>query len=133
MGLRPVSIIVLVMAILGGGTAVFGATGGFHSASTKGSAAAKQYCPPTSQQPGKPKPPSPAKCGKVPRCKVPKLRNKNLKVAKQRLRRAHCRYRIRGKGRVVRTRPRAGKRTTRRVIVRAKRLHTKVHKTDVAG
>lgn len=54
-------------------------------------------------------------------CRVPKLRRLSVRKAKKKLRRAKCRYRIRGKGRVVSTRPKAGKRTSKRVVVRAKR------------
>lgn len=54
----------LAICLLGGGTAVFAATGGFKAASSKSSAANSQYCPPKSQQPGQPKKPGPAKCGK---------------------------------------------------------------------
>jgi hypothetical protein len=54
-------------------------------------------------------------------CLVPKVRGLSLAKAKKRLRRAHCTYRIRGKGRVVSTSPRAGKTTTETVLVKAKR------------
>jgi virginiamycin B lyase len=55
------------------------------------------------------------------KCRVPKLRGLSVRKAKKKLRRAHCRYRIRGKGRVVSTRPKARTRTSKRVVVRAKR------------
>jgi virginiamycin B lyase len=59
----------------------------------------------------------PAKQG----CRVPKLRGLSARQAKKKLRRAGCRFRIRGKGKVVSTRPRPGKRTAGTVQVRAKR------------
>lgn len=58
------------------------------------------------------------------RCKVPKLKGHTRKSAVRRLRRARCKYRFvttkRGRrpGRVVSTSPAAGRRTSRRVIVR---------------
>jgi hypothetical protein len=55
--------VVLAVVLLGGGTAVFAATGGFKSAGARSSAASNQYCPDSSQQPGQPKKPGPAKCG----------------------------------------------------------------------
>jgi hypothetical protein len=56
-------------------------------------------------------------------CRVPKVRGLSTRQAKKKLRRARCRFRIRGKGKVVSTRPKAGKRTTAivRVKTRAKR------------
>jgi subtilisin len=55
------------------------------------------------------------------RCRVPRIRGMRVRAAKKRLRRAGCRYRIRGRGRVRSTVPRAGRRTARRVIVRLAR------------
>jgi virginiamycin B lyase len=72
--------------------------------------------PPPQLQPASPK--------SAPRrraCRVPKVRGLTVRKAIKKLRRAGCRYRIRGKGRVVSTRPRAGKRTRATVQVRAKR------------
>jgi virginiamycin B lyase len=57
---------------------------------------------------------------KPKRCKVPKLRGLTVKQAKKKLKRARCRHRIRGKGRVVSTSPKAGKRTRGTVKVTAK-------------
>jgi hypothetical protein len=57
--------VVLAVALLGGGTAVFAATGGFRAAGANSSAATNQYCPPTSPKPGDPKKPGPSKCGKA--------------------------------------------------------------------
>jgi virginiamycin B lyase len=53
-------------------------------------------------------------------CTVPKVRGLSLRKAKKKLKRAKCRYRIRGTGRVVSTSPKAGKRTTKTVVVKAK-------------
>lgn len=55
----------LVIAILGGGAALFAASGGLRAASSDGSAARSEYCPPSSQRPGKPKRPGPARCGRA--------------------------------------------------------------------
>jgi virginiamycin B lyase len=55
-----------------------------------------------------------------PRCKVPKLRGLTVKQAKRKLKRARCKHRIRGKGRVVSSSPKAGKRTRGTVVVKAK-------------
>jgi hypothetical protein len=44
----------------------------------------------------------------------------SVKKAKKRLKKAKCKYRVRGKGFVVSTKPKAGKRTTKRVLVKAK-------------
>jgi hypothetical protein len=53
-------------------------------------------------------------------CRVPNVRGLSRQKAKKRLKRARCKYRIRGKGRIVSTSPKAGKRTTKTVKVRAK-------------
>jgi beta-lactam-binding protein with PASTA domain len=58
---------------------------------------------------------------KAGRCKVPKLRGLTVKKAKKRLRKAGCKFRFRGKGKVASTRPKAGRTTTKRVIVKCKR------------
>jgi virginiamycin B lyase len=54
-------------------------------------------------------------------CRVPRLRGLTLRKARKKLRRAGCRYRVRGKGRIVSSRPRAGQRTRAIVRVKAKR------------
>jgi streptogramin lyase len=54
------------------------------------------------------------------RCKVPKVKRLSVKKAKKKLKKAKCKYRVRGKGFVVSTKPKAGKRTTKRVLVKAK-------------
>jgi virginiamycin B lyase len=55
------------------------------------------------------------------RCKVPKLKGLTVKKATKKLRKAKCRYRFTGKGRVVSSKPKAGKRTAKTVRVKAKR------------
>jgi hypothetical protein len=58
--------LILALALLGGGTGALAAAGGgpFKGSSRAKVSANSQYCPPTSQQPGKVKKPGPAKCGK---------------------------------------------------------------------
>jgi hypothetical protein len=56
--------VALVLALTSGGTAVLARTGGVSKGSSSSSAANSQYCPPTSQQPGQPKQPGPARCGR---------------------------------------------------------------------
>jgi virginiamycin B lyase len=53
-------------------------------------------------------------------CKVPKVKGLSVKKAKKKLKKAKCKYRVRGRGYVVSTKPKAGKRTTKRVLVKAK-------------
>jgi virginiamycin B lyase len=53
-------------------------------------------------------------------CKVPRVRGLTVRKAKRKLRRAKCRHRVRGRGRVVWTKPKAGRRTTKTVRVMAK-------------
>jgi virginiamycin B lyase len=55
------------------------------------------------------------------RCKVPKLKGLTVKKATKKLRKAKCRYRFSGKGKVVSSKPKAGKRTAKTVQVKAKR------------
>ena len=54
-------------------------------------------------------------------CRVPRVRGLSVRQARRKLRRAKCRYRLRGRGRIVTIRPRAGTRTRSTVQVRAKR------------
>jgi hypothetical protein len=63
---------------------------------------------------------SPTKIATKKACRVPKVRRLSLKKAKKKLGKAGCRYKTRGKGRVVSTKPSAGKRTTKTVLVKAK-------------
>jgi streptogramin lyase len=60
------------------------------------------------------------KSKKAKRCKVPKVKGLGIKKAKKKLRRARCRFRVKGKGYVTSTAPRAGKRTAKTVQVKAK-------------
>jgi beta-lactam-binding protein with PASTA domain len=53
-------------------------------------------------------------------CRVPRVRGLKVKQARKKLRRAGCRYRVRGRGRIVSTRPRAGAKTRATVQVRAR-------------
>jgi streptogramin lyase len=72
-------------------------------------------------------PPPPPPVALVPKakpkrkCKVPKLRGLTIKKAKKKLKKARCKYKIRGKGRVVSSKPKAGKRTSKTVKVKASR------------
>ena len=59
------------------------------------------------------------------KCKVPKLRGLTVKKARSKLKRAKCKYKIRGKGRVRSTEPKAGRTTTKRVTVKCKRKKAK--------
>jgi PASTA domain-containing protein len=52
-------------------------------------------------------------------CVVPKLRGLTVKKAIKKLKKAGCRYRVKGKGRVRSTKPKAGRRTTGVVTVEA--------------
>jgi virginiamycin B lyase len=54
------------------------------------------------------------------RCKVPKVKGLTVKKAVKKLKRAKCKYKVRGKGRVTKTSPKAGKRTRKTVKVTAK-------------
>jgi len=73
---KPALSLLLVVGMLGGGTGALAAKGGvpfdipFEASSNGNGASNSQYCPPTSQQPGKPKKPGPARCGN-PKTKVP--------------------------------------------------------------
>jgi Bacterial Ig-like domain (group 1)/PASTA domain len=60
-------------------------------------------------------------------CKVPKVRGLSLKKAKKKLKRAGCRYKVKGKGKVLSTKPGAGKVTAKAVLVKAK-AKSKKHK-----
>ena len=70
--------VMLAVGILAGGTGAMAVTGSgpgnvFHKAGKQKSkhqvrsSARSQYCPPKSKQPGKPKKPRPARCGKGPK------------------------------------------------------------------
>jgi virginiamycin B lyase len=72
-----------------------------------------------------PPPPPPPSTSKTKKCKVPKLRGLTVKKARRKLKRAKCKYKIRGKGRVRSTVPKAGRTTTKRVTVKCKRKKAK--------
>jgi virginiamycin B lyase len=86
-----------------------------------------------------PPPPPPVAVAPPPKkkasvgCVVPKLRGLGVKKAKKKLRRAKCKFRIEGKGRVASTRPGAGKRTRRTVVVKAKRGKRKARSKATAA
>jgi virginiamycin B lyase len=84
-------------------------------------AVAAPFVPPPPPPPGPP-PPSGSSAKK---CKVPKVKGLSIRKAKKKLKKAACKFRIRGKGRVKSTKPKAGRSTTKRVIVRCKRGSTK--------
>jgi virginiamycin B lyase len=65
-------------------------------------------------------PPPPVKPLLRKKCKVPKVKGLKVKKAVKKLKRAKCRYKVRGKGRVTKTTPKAGKRTRKVVKVTAK-------------
>jgi beta-lactam-binding protein with PASTA domain len=52
---------------------------------------------------------------------VPKLKGLNVKKARRKLKRAGCKYRIRGKGRFSSSKPKAGRTTSGTVIVKFKK------------
>ena len=64
-----------------------------------------------------PPPPAPVTSTQK-KCKVPKLRGLTAKKARSKLKRAKCKYKFRGKGRVRSTKPKAGRTTTGRVTVK---------------
>jgi sugar lactone lactonase YvrE len=84
-------------------------------------ATAKPFVPP----PPPPPAPGPAPKASVKKCKVPKLRGLTLKKARTKLRKAKCKFRFRGKGRVRSTVPKAGRSTTKRVVVKLKRKRSR--------
>ena len=77
--------------------------------------------------PPPPPPPVPAPTTTKPKtsakkaCRVPKVRGLTVRQARKKMKRAGCRYRVRGSGRVVAVKPRAGQRTRSTVQLRAKR------------
>ena len=74
---------------------------------------------------GPPPPPPPPAGSTAKKCKVPKLRGLTVKKARTKLRKAKCKFKIRGKGRVSSTVPKAGRTTTKRVTVKCKRKKAK--------
>jgi virginiamycin B lyase len=77
--------------------------------------------PPFVPPPPPPPAPGPPAGTSAKKCKVPKLRGLTLKKARKKLKKAGCKYKIRGKGRVRSTVPKAGVKTTKRVTVKCKR------------
>ncbi len=55
------------------------------------------------------------------KCKVPKLKGLTVKKARSKLKRAKCKYKIRGKGRFSSSKPKAGKTTSGTVTVKFKK------------
>jgi hypothetical protein len=86
--------------------------------------------PPTASTstPPKPAPVPPATVQKKAGCTVPKVKGKSVSRAKKVLEKAGCKYKIKGKGQVVSTNPRAGAQTTDTVQVKAKKKR-KRHRT----
>jgi virginiamycin B lyase len=75
-------------------------------------------------------PPPPPPVALVPKpkpkkCKVPKVRGLTVKKAIKKLKKARCKYKVKGKGRVVKTSPKAGKRTSKTVKVTASRKRSR--------
>jgi streptogramin lyase len=70
--------------------------------------------------PAAPVTPPPVKPLLRKKCKVPKVKGLTVKKAVKKLKRAKCRYKVKGKGRVTKTKPKAGKRTRKVVRVTAK-------------
>jgi streptogramin lyase len=70
--------------------------------------------------PPPPPPPLAPAAKSAKKCKVPKLRRLTIKKARKKLKKAGCKFKIRGKGRVRSTVPKAGRTTTKRVIVKCK-------------
>jgi streptogramin lyase len=71
--------------------------------------------------PIKPAPTTAASKPKKSTCRVPRVRGLSVRRARKKLRRAGCRFRVKGRGKVVSSRPRAGARTRAVVKVKAKR------------
>jgi hypothetical protein len=62
---------------------------------------------------------------KKKKCTVPKLKGKTVARARRALKKAGCRYKIKGKGKVASTKPKAGTRTSGTVQVKAKKKKRK--------
>jgi hypothetical protein len=78
--------------------------------------------PPPPPPPAPPAPPkAPATVLKKAGCTVPKIKGKSVAKAKKALTRAGCKYKIKGKGKVVSTNPKAGTQTSEIVHVKAKK------------
>ena len=75
--------------------------------------------------PPPPPPPAAPAASKKKRCKVPKLRKLTVKKARRKLKRAGCKYKIRGKGRFASSKPKAGRTTSGTVTVKFKKAKKK--------
>jgi virginiamycin B lyase len=71
--------------------------------------------------PAAPPPPALPATATKKKCKVPKLKRLTVKKARKKLKRAGCKYKIRGKGRFVSSKPKAGRTTTGTVTVKFKK------------
>jgi hypothetical protein len=95
---RLVGLILAVGLLAGGGGALAAAGGGPFVASSKSKASPNsQYCPPTSQQPGKPKKPGPAKCGKEKAKCVAAKNKKGKKSATDSKKKKTCKVKAKSK------------------------------------
>ena len=72
-----------------------------------------------------PPPPAPAATKKATGCKVPKLKGLTVKKAKAALKKAGCKYKLKGKGRVRSFSPKAGTTTDATVQVKCKKKKRK--------
>jgi virginiamycin B lyase len=68
----------------------------------------------------KPAPPAAPPVATKKKCKVPKLKRLTVKKARKKLKKAGCKYKIRGKGRFSSSKPKAGRTTTGTVTVKFK-------------
>ena len=68
-----------------------------------------------------PPPPPPPPVAAKKKCKVPRLKGLTVKKARTKLRKAKCKYKIRGKGRFVSSKPKAGRTTSGTVVVKFKK------------
>ena len=75
--------------------------------------------------PPPPPPPAGPAVATKKKCKVPKLRRLTVKKARKKLKRAGCKYRIRGKGRFSSSKPKAGRTTSGTVTVKFKKAKKK--------
>jgi virginiamycin B lyase len=84
-----------------------------------------------------PPPPPPVTPAATKKCKVPKLKGLTVKKARTKLKKAGCKYKIRGKGKVRSTSPKAGATTTKTVVVKCKAKKRKakraVHRASVVA
>jgi virginiamycin B lyase len=76
--------------------------------------------PPFVPPPPPPAAPPATSTKKTKKCKVPKLKRLTVKKARKKLKRAGCKYKIRGKGRFVSSKPKAGRTTSGTVTVKFK-------------